>query len=94
MGLAQAMENLSKLNVKLLVVGMGDTAPQQIPMYLTNGERAGWYQVHGETVSTGLEEDSLRPGCQSRWAVRAHGSFHDAANQLGNSDRRLARRAR
>jgi len=60
MGLAQAMEELSKLNVKLLVVGMGDAAPQQIPVYKANGERAGWYQVHGETATTGLEEDSLK----------------------------------
>jgi Mg-chelatase subunit ChlD len=59
-GLSQAIDQLTKLKVKLLVVGMGDTTPMQIPVYAPNGERSGWYQVHGETAKTALEADSLK----------------------------------
>lgn len=59
-GLVKVLGDLAKLKVKLLVVGMGDTTPLQIPVYAPNGERAGWYQVHGETAKTALEDDSLK----------------------------------
>jgi len=60
MGQAQVIDELAKLKVKLLVVGMGDTTPLQIPVYAPNGERTGWYQVHGETAKTALEDESLK----------------------------------
>ncbi len=57
--LEKVASQLKEQNIHLLMVGVGNTEPQRIPVY-NNNERTGWYQLQGKDCYTALEEDGLK----------------------------------
>lgn len=86
----QAVADLRRLNVRLIVVGVGGNQPAPIPQYSRSGESLGYLQREGQTVLTAFEEpalERLRTLADAQYIRLAPGETLsiDWASELGGS---------
>lgn len=56
----EARDKLKELQLRLVVVGVGDLIPVAVPVYADDGELVGYHKYKGEIVYTSIDEILLR----------------------------------
>lgn len=58
--LGAVIKDIKEMKIRLIIIGVGNTTPQRIPVYDKDNNQTGWYQVKGKDAYTGLEDENLK----------------------------------